>query len=397
MTSRQFPLIDASAGLYAADAVIDVASTGINLSDQPWKVELTRFIGGPSDGIDLLLLDNGHLQLFVIPTRGMGIWKAECGTLPLKWDSPVRFPVHPALVDQSRRGGIGWLDGFNEAVCRCGLAWHGAPGTDVRRDEHGTVISEQFLPLHGRIANLPAHHVSVQIEDSGQISVTGIVDETSVFGEQLRLTSVLTTQAGSSEFSIHDTVSNIGGAESEVELLYHCNFGTPLLGAGSSFHTAATRVAPRDERAAEGVAEWESFLGPTPGYAEQVYFIKPVSSSARETLAVLSSPDGETGLGVRFDTSTLPWLTLWKNTQAAEDGYCCGIEPGGSLPNNRSFERDQGRVVTLGPGESREYRLKFEIAETTEQTQALIEEVNQLQRHHQRVTESTPAADLSPA
>ncbi|MEO2036876.1 MAG: aldose 1-epimerase family protein [Planctomycetaceae bacterium] len=397
MTVKRIPLIDVAAGIYETNAIIDSVTTGVDIASHSWKVNLKRLAGGRSDGIDLIELNNGHLCLSILPTRGMGIWKAECGTLPLKWDSPVSLPVHPSLVDQSRRSGIGWLDGFNELVCRCGLGWHGAPGNDRICDDSGAVISEQFLPLHGRIANLPAHQVFLEVEDSGLISLTGIVDETSMFGERLRLTSVLATQAGSPEFSIHDTVTNLGGSAAEVEVLYHCNFGTPLLGAGSTLHTAATRVTPRDTRAAEGIGQWETFLGPTPGYAEQVYFATPINDAAGQGLAVLRSPDGQVGLALRFDTSTLPWLTLWKNTQAAEDGYCCGLEPSSSLPNHRGFEREQGRVVTLRPGESREFALRFEIAESQEQTRNLIEEVCQLQGQAPRLTESAPATDLSPS
>ncbi len=396
MTSKRITLIDVASGYYAEDAVIDAASTRLDPASHVWRVWLTQMHGGPSDGIDLVQLSNGRLQLSLLPTRGMGIWKAQLGTLPLKWDSPVLYPVHPSLVDQSRRGGIGWLDGFNELICRCGLSWHGAPGTDTIRDEVGNVISEQFLPLHGRIANLPAHEVYVEVQNKGSINVVGVVDETSVFGERLRLTSKVSTEVGSSEFSIQDTVSNLGGTPAEVEMLYHCNFGTPLLGEESTFYTAAHRVTPRDSRAAEGIDTWDTFLGPTPGYAEQVYFVAPISDALNRGMAVLMSPDGQTALTLRFDTSTLPWLTLWKNTQATADGYCCGLEPSSSFPNNRSFEREQGRVVRLQPGESIDFRLQFEIATSQEQVQSLAEEVSLLQQQAQRRTESTPAADLSP-
>ena len=395
MTSKQIKLIDVASGQYEGNAVVNAGTTGVNLTGHAWSVQMTRLQGGRSDGVDLIQLNNGHLTLSILPTRGMGVWKAKCGDLPLKWDSPVQHPVHPSLVDQSRRGGIGWLDGFNELICRCGLGWHGAPGTDIQRDADGNVLSEQFLSLHGRIANLAAHQVVVNVDDSGLISVTGIVDETSVFGERLRLTSVLSTQAGSSEFAIHDTVTNIGGSSAEVEMLYHCNFGTPLLGEGSTFHTAAERVVPRNGRAVEGLDNWETFQGPTAGYAEQVYFVAPVSDDSGKGLAVLRSPDSQTALALRFETATLPWFTLWKNTQAAEDGYCCGLEPSSSLPNNREFEREQGRVLTLQPNDSVDFRLHFQIAESAEQTQQFVDEVQKLQQRSDRMTESAPAAELA--
>ena len=134
-----------------------------------WTASMRRLAGGLSDGVDLLTLDNGRMSLDILPTRGMGIWKGTVDGIPLKWDSPVERPVHPTFVDPMRRGGIGWLDGFNELICRCGLGWHGAPGNDVIQDADGKVVSEQFLPLHGRIANLAAHRMTVE-EQAGFVN-----------------------------------------------------------------------------------------------------------------------------------------------------------------------------------------------------------------------------------
>ena len=105
MTAQTITLLDVANGVYKSNAVVDAQSTGGLLANAGWSVRLTRMQGGQSDGVDLICLDNGHMKLMVLPTRGMGIWKAECGDLPLKWDSPVLNPVHPSLVDQSRRGG----------------------------------------------------------------------------------------------------------------------------------------------------------------------------------------------------------------------------------------------------------------------------------------------------
>ncbi|MCP4170999.1 MAG: aldose 1-epimerase family protein, partial [Fuerstiella sp.] len=222
-------------------------------------------------------------------------------------------------------------------ICRCGLGWHGAPGTDIVRDADGKVLSEQFLPLHGRIANLPAHTVTIEISDDGVLSLTGVVDEASLFGGRLRLTSKLSTRIGSSTIHISDTVQNLGASPAEVEMLYHCNIGRPFLGKGASFHVAAREVAPRDNRAAEDIETWQTYESPESGYAEQVYFLRPISDSDGYAHAVLKDSAGEHALSIRFATATLPWLALWKNTQAEEDGYCTGLEPDTSFPNLRSF------------------------------------------------------------
>src|SRR2546425_4718770 len=42
------------------------------------------------------------------------------------------FRSHPKLINLQARGGLGWLDGFNEWLCRCGLENNGQP----RSEEH---------------------------------------------------------------------------------------------------------------------------------------------------------------------------------------------------------------------------------------------------------------------
>ncbi|MEZ6127444.1 MAG: aldose 1-epimerase family protein [Planctomycetaceae bacterium] len=379
---KQFTLTNVDSGTHDTQSVIDAASTGIGRSDGDWSVYMQRLQGGLSDGVDVVWLDNGCTRLAILPTRGMGIWKGSVAGTRLEWNSPVERPVHPAFVDQMRRGGIGWLDGFNELICRCGLGWHGAPGTDIIKDSDGNVVSEQFLPLHGRIANLAAHEVRVEVSDDGAISVIGVIDEASLFGGKLRLTTTLTTYIGSNTFEISDTVQNLSSAAAEVEMLYHCNFGPPLLGEGATLHIAAKEVAPRDDHAAKDLDTWSTYLGPTVGYAEQCYFVKPIGDLNGRAIAVLRSPDETKAVALRFDTATLPWFTLWKNTQAEEDGYCTGLEPGTSFPNLRSFEREHGRVVSLASQKSITFDFAVSVATNAEDAAAYVRDVDELQAGH---------------
>lgn len=371
-----------SAGQRNNQTEFNAATTGVG--PDSWSVRVQRLHGGLSDGVDVVFINNGRLTLAVLPTRGMGIWYGQIDDLRLGWNSPVRNPVHPTFVDEMRRGGIGWLDGFNELICRCGLGWNGAPGDD----------GDQFLPLHGRVANLPAHEVSLEVSDDG-LSLTGVVDEASVFGGFLQLTSVLSTSFDSTSFSIADTVANRSSSPADAEMLYHCNVGRPFLGDGAQFMTAAREMAPRDERAAEDTDGWQSYRGPEHGYAEQVYFYRPISDADGQGLAVLQSPEADKAVAVRFDTSALPWLTQWKNTQAEEDGYCTGLEPATGFPNVRSYEREQGRVVQLDAGQDVTFRLSMEVACDGAAVKALADEVDALQGDSSMEVHATPRAGWS--
>ena len=82
---------------------------------------------GLSAGVEMVTINNGAMQIHVLPTRGMSIWRASCGEEIIQWQSPIRGPVHPSFVPVSEPSGIGWLDGFDELLVRCGLESNGAP------------------------------------------------------------------------------------------------------------------------------------------------------------------------------------------------------------------------------------------------------------------------------
>ena len=65
-------------------------------------------------------------------------------------------------------------------------------------------------------------------------------------------------------------------------------------------------------------------------------------------------------MSLRFNKRQLPCFTLWKNPQAAADGYVTGLEPASNFPNTRSFEKEKGRVAVLAPGESRVFEITLE-------------------------------------
>ena len=52
------------------------------------------------------------------------------------------------MINLHDRDGLGWLDGFNELVVRCGLSWCGHPGLDKFVDGAG---SEQEMRLTVRV------------------------------------------------------------------------------------------------------------------------------------------------------------------------------------------------------------------------------------------------------
>jgi hypothetical protein len=362
-----------------------------------WSIRKRTLRGGLRDGLDLIEVHNGALSFSILPTRGMGLWRGDYHGLPLGWRAPLEGPVHPKFVNLADRAGLGWLSGFDELLCRCGLAFNGPPGEDVWTDAQGKT-HRSLLTLHGRITNLPAQAVEVRVslDPPYELMVRGEVEESALFFGQLRLTTTYTTVPGSNKVMIHDLVENRSAQPAELQMLYHCNLGPPFLSAGSRMLAPFRELAPLTQRAAEGIETYESYTAPTVGFAEQVYVYDLLADTRGQTLAVLLGQGGEKAVAVRFNKQELPCFTVWKNTGALEDGYVTGLEPATNYPNFKGFERQQGRVRSLPPGGKWEARWSLEVADNAGMVSSLLAEVATLQAQAKATVHRTPQPKYSP-
>ncbi len=389
MAAFSLVLTDVDAGLHREQGELCPSSELSLAGSRDWSIRWQTLRGGVSSGVSVVELNSGGLSLSVLPTRGMGIWKGRFHDLPLEWKSPVERPVHPAFVNLQDRGGLGWLHGFNELLCRCGLGFMGPPGDD----------GGEKLTLHGRIANIPAHRVEVRVDPDGDgtLELIGVVDECSMFGPRWRLTSTLRLVAGSNRCEIIDEVINLGGQPQELSLLYHINVGRPFLEPVATYAVPCRDIAPRDARAAEGIDACYVYGAPVAGFAEQAYYHTPIGAADGWSTAVLANAANNAALAVHFQTKQLPTFTVWKNTLAEADGYVTGLEPGVNFPNFRAFERQQGRLPLIKPGQSYRSELALEVADTALAVHQLHDRVKLLQGSTNPTVHRQPLARLSPA
>ncbi|MFO0012320.1 MAG: DUF4432 family protein [Planctomycetota bacterium] len=251
-----------------------------------------------------LTIDTGVMQTVILPGRGMGIWKSRVHGIEFGWQSPVRGPVHPALVPIGDPSGIGWLEGFDELLVRCGLLSNGAP----EFDDGGNVR----FPVHGRIANLPCSELTIEAEpELGFIDVVGKVIESRFLVYTLELETRYRFFPGRSIVEIHDTVTNPLTTPGSMQLLYHINLGQPVLQAGSKIVAALGHLAPRDERAGEGMDHWHLCDAPEPGFREQVYYSTPLVDENDWAEAMLTNHDATLGYSVQFDARCFQCLNFW--------------------------------------------------------------------------------------
>jgi galactose mutarotase-like enzyme len=382
-------LLDADEGVPWKVINLHAGNTLRLAANNSWQIKSSLGAGGVATGVQLVELCNGPLAFTLIPSRGMGIWKGDYRGLPLGWKSPNSRPVHPSYVNLAERNGLGWLNGFNELLCRCGLASQGPPGDD----------GGEKLTLHGRIANLPATQVEAAIISNGPgaLEVRGTVEEATFFGHCYRLDTTFHLGLGENRARLTDVITNLGARPAPLSLLYHINLGQPFLEEGATVTVPSRDVVPRDARSGARSADWYRYDGPQPGFAEEGFFFNPLPDADGWCTAFLANREASAAFAVRFRTDTLPWFTVWKNTMALEEGYVTGIEPGVNLPNFRAYEREQGRVPVLGPGESYECALELVVEDSAEGVARLVEAAANCQGSVLQKVHATPQPGWTPA
>jgi hypothetical protein len=281
---------------------------------------------------------------------------AEFGGAPLTWQSP-NGETHPAFYEAS---GAGWLrTASGGLLMTCGLTHVGAPD-----EENG-----QMLPLHGRAHHLPARQAAAigrWMGDEYEITISGVVEETEIFRENLRLTRTISARLGKNRIALHDVVENIGFEPAPHMLLYHFNFGFPLLDEATTIKFPSRTVVARE--AETSLDEYDRWQSPQAGYQERVYYHQNISVDNRGWANVVIHnprfplPESECALSVRLSwaTQTLPKLIQWKMPGA--DVHVLGIEPANCYVEGRKVERARGGLVIMEPGECLTYDLEFEVA-----------------------------------
>jgi hypothetical protein len=312
----------------------------------------SQLTSGLGKGVDAIDVKTGTgFEFTTLPGRALDVaWASYKGvSLGYIGKSGVVGPAH--FVEDGAKGFL--RNFFAGLLTTAGLSNVGPPVQD----------GDESLGLHGRISNVPAEDVCISQGwqgDDYQIRLAGVVRQARTFGECLVLHREITTQLGSNALVVRDIVENAGNRPEPLMLLYHCNFGYPMVSADSRIYTSGGRVEPRAGTPVETVADHNQLGEPQASYVEQCFYHNLKARDGRAFAAIFNERLGVGGY-VRYRVETLPEFVQWK--MLGEQEYVVGLEPSTNRLDRRAELIRQGQIRTLAVGERRTFEVEIGVVD----------------------------------
>ena len=339
----------------------------ISNSHQLGGIETSVLDNGAGRGNRIAWINTGSgLRYKVSIDRGLDIADAFFNGHSLAWISPLGMTQPQIFSDR----GLDWLRTFGGGLLvTCGLSHVGGPESD----EHGQ------RGLHGFISNIPAEISSITqpdlSRDQFEISITGVIRETKIFGPSLVMTRTIKSKLGESSIIIHDEIYNQGNTPAPHMILYHFNFGWPLVDEGTRLIWNGQLIPRMDANGK--IMDQSAFpkVCPPPlekhnGTGEEVAFIDVQPDPDGTATAGLYNAALGLAVKMTYKKAQLPWLTNWQHWGKGE--YVTGIEPGTHPPIGQSAARKAGTLIELKPGERISYDIQLDVVDQPKEIETLL-------------------------
>lgn len=310
-------------------------------------------------GLEFTVLESKCLDILNMKYKGINLsFLSKPGLVGPEYFNPV-----PGEFLRYFQGGM---------LYTCGLSNIGVPCED-QKDQHS---------LHGRISHVPAEKVSLVSEWQGEeyiLKISGEMREAAQFKENLVLKREVITKLGTKSIQIRDTVENEGQEAQPVMLLYHFNFGYPLLDEDTRVVVPPHKITPRTEIAEKNISDFKKITSPVQGFDEHVFYIESQTDAKNDTYAALINDRLGLGVYIKYNVEQLPILVEWKSMAAGD--YALGLEPGNHHLEGRASEREKGTLKTLEPFEKINFDVEMGVLEGQKDIEDFVEKIGKLNRN----------------
>ena len=295
---------------------------------------------GRARGMRAIDLKNGKgIEMTVLPDRAMDIPYLSFHGISMHFTSKTGLVSPEYYVEDGARG---FLKNFDAGLLTtCGITYSGA----------ACEYKGRKLGLHGPLPNTPAENVNKWVDyekDDVVLKLSGTMREACVFEENMQLHREMTLLTERNMLRIHDTVENCGFEEQPVMLVYHINFGYPMLDPCCRVYFNTTDVSPRTDYAKTGLDKYDVMEEPVVGQDEMCFI--HTASGVKNRFAMLHNPKLGYAAVVHYDGDQCSSLCEWKCMRAGE--YVLGLEPNTSMLQTRENGEKDGNLIKLKGGET---------------------------------------------
>jgi hypothetical protein len=304
------------------------------------------------------------LRFTVMVDRGFDIGDCEHRGRSIGWHSPAGFR-HPGLSRPEEEGGLGWLRAMSGLLVTCGLDHILSSETASAAHFNYPGRKDVNAILHGRVSMIPGRltgYGETWDGDECTLWCEGIVQQSTVFGEDLHLIRRIEADIGGDAIRLTDRVVNHGFYKTPHMYLYHINLGYPLLDAEARYVAPIREViwaAHAGEDYARQNVGYRRMSWPRPDFREQVWQHDMAGDDSGCVRVALMNDRLALGFEVETLSAQLPAHYQWQNFQAGQ--YTIGIEPATNHVLGRRFAEERSELIWLAHGEERRYDTVFRV------------------------------------
>ena len=326
-----------------------------------------KMIEGLAKNLEVIEVNNGSGLIFtILPDKCLDIFNLSFKGNPISYISPAGL-VSPLYYDSRDNG---WLKTFGGGLfVTCGLTNVGEP-CNFEGTDYG---------LHGNISQIPADEVNLSQQLIGEefvFEVSGKIRQVKTLVENIVIDRKISSRLFNNEIRVIDTITNQGATRRPFMILYHMNFGYPLVNPESEFIVPIESTVGYDEHAEKRKVKCLEIPQPVNSYVEETYIHNVHSKNNRSGFCIINNKHNpEYGVSVTYPTDVLHHLG--QNNCFREKDYFVAFEPCNNEIKGAEYENGKGTLRYLEPAES--IRIELIIKFNTN-TQNLKETINIINR-----------------
>lgn len=284
----------------------------------------------------------------ITPYRGihLKILPASFNGIPLNW---VGHAGENGPTPELK--GWEWEDKFaGGLLTTCGLSNVGAPS-----EECG---------LHGVINHLSADKIKIDrsiCDGEVVIKISATLFEKTLEGGLFQFDRIFEVRTGKGELRIYDNTKNLSNIRLPAPILYHFNFGWPVIDINTKIeinnHNGIRVVEGRIEDSPFDWAEpWLDMADVSPITVEHLL----CSHALKGNVTILARNVG-LAIEICWSKKNLPRLNQWINTGLGRG--VVAIEPSNCSTLGKAHDREEGRLIFIEARKNRRTFLKIDVSE----------------------------------